>query len=95
MFWSTLLSNQKTSLSSSKKSSPYAVNNISHSLKAFFLAFFIVCERVYKCCCVVVVVVVVVVKLTLDGGDDLAGGHPQAPLASAETLEQGGREAEN
>ena len=42
-----------------------------------------------------VVVVVVVVALTLDGGDDLAGGHPQAPLASAETLEQGGREAEH
>ena len=40
-------------------------------------------------------VVVVVVTLTLDGGDDLAGGHPQAPLASAETLEQGGREAEH
>ena len=33
-------------------------------------------------------------RLTLDGGDDLAGGHPQTPLASAETLEQGGREAE-
>ena len=39
--------------------------------------------------------VVVVVTLTLDGGDDLAGGHPQAPLASAETLEQGGWEAEH
>ena len=40
-------------------------------------------------------VVVVVVTLTLDGWDDLAGGHPQAPLASAETLKQGGREAEH
>ena len=46
------------------------------------------------CCCCFCFVVAVVVTLTLDGGDNLAGSHPQAPLASAETLEQGGGEAE-
>ena len=32
--------------------------------------------------------------LTLDGGHDLAGGHPEAPLPGVEAGEEGGGEAE-
>ena len=32
--------------------------------------------------------------LTLNGGDNLTGGHTQEPLARVQALQQGGREAE-